>query len=182
MSLSITFQPQILLGINTGGIGALNVDIDGGIGAFFSLPNLSLKVSKATGVDEKCEAAADTNDAAGNATRLIPSVELDMGVIASYDVRLGPFNDSERVAPVVASNAWDLPIACVGFEPEKATSRAGIASAADAEGDGDNVDGSGDHGNGGNGGNGAISITGSGVTLLCTLILSTVAAGFCSWG
>jgi hypothetical protein len=115
MSLSITFQPQIILRINTGGISALNVDIDGGIGALFSLPNQSLDVSKATGVDEKCEAAAEINDAVGNATRLVPSVELDMGIIASYDVRLGPFNDSERVAPVLASTAWDLPTACVGF-------------------------------------------------------------------
>ncbi|KAL4739838.1 hypothetical protein BDV11DRAFT_186792 [Aspergillus similis] len=127
MALSIAFQPQVLLGINTG-INALSVDIDGGIGAFSSLPNLSLNVSTATGVD------------------------------------------------VLASTAWDLPTACVGFELEKATSKAGIGSAADAEGDGDNGDDSGD------GGNGAVSLGGSGITLLCTLILSTVAAGFCSWG
>jgi hypothetical protein len=45
MSLSITFQSQILLGIDTSRIGSLNVDIDGGIGAFFSLPNPSLNAS-----------------------------------------------------------------------------------------------------------------------------------------
>ncbi|KAL4821191.1 hypothetical protein BDW67DRAFT_172589 [Aspergillus spinulosporus] len=156
MALNIAFPPQILLGINTGGINALNVDIDGGIGAFFSLPNLSLDVSKDTGVDEKCEAAAGTNYAIGNATRLIPSVQLDMGIIAVM-----------IVAPVLASSAWDFPTACVGFDPEKATSRAGIASAADAEGDRDNGDG---------------CVDSNGITRLWTLMLSTVAAGFCSWG
>ncbi|KAL4745992.1 hypothetical protein BDW72DRAFT_210826 [Aspergillus terricola var. indicus] len=165
MALSIAFQPQIILGINTG-INTLNADIDGGIGAFFSLPNLSLNVSKATGVDEKCEAAAETNDAVGNATRLVPSVELDTGIIASYD----------GIAPILASTAWDLPTACVGFKPEKATNKAGVASATDAEGDGDDGDGN------DNGGNGAVSIGGNGITLLCTLLLSTVAAGFCRLG
>ncbi|KAL4988410.1 hypothetical protein BDW68DRAFT_158969 [Aspergillus falconensis] len=60
-----------------------------------------------------------------------------MGVIASYGVRLGPFNDSQGVAPVLASTAWELPTACVGLEAEiKETSKAGVAAAGDARGDG----------------------------------------------
>ncbi|KAL5003650.1 hypothetical protein BDV10DRAFT_198773 [Aspergillus recurvatus] len=177
MALSIAFQPQILLGINTG-IDTLNVNIYGGIGAFVSLPNLSLNVSKATGVDNNCEAVAETDDAIGNATHLVPSVKLDMGVIASYDVRLGPFDDSQRVAPILASTAWELPTACMGFEPEiKATRKAGLAAASDAGDDGGSNDGG-----GGGGGNSAVSLAGSGITVLCALILSTVAAGFCGWG
>ncbi|KAL6238027.1 hypothetical protein BDW75DRAFT_228215 [Aspergillus navahoensis] len=173
-TIPIAFQPQILLGINTG-IDIVNMNIDGGIGAFVSLPNLSLNVSKATGVDENCEAVAATDSTIGNATRLVPSVELDMGVIASYDVRIGPFNDSRGIAPLLASTAWDLPTACVGFEPEiKATSKAGVVVAGDTGGDGGSNDGG--------GGNSAVSLGGSGITALCALILSTVAAGFCGWG
>ncbi|KAL4901534.1 hypothetical protein BDW74DRAFT_170208 [Aspergillus multicolor] len=172
MALSITFQPRILLGISTG-IDALNVNMDGGIGAFVSLPTLSLNVSQATGVNENCEAVTVTDEATGNATLLVPSVELDVGVIASYDVEIGLYNDSRGGAPVIASTAWELPTACVGFESEiKATSKAGVVAAGGRSNDGENDDG----------GNGAVRLGGNGLILVCALVFSTVAVGFCGWG
>lgn len=179
MSLGITFQPQILLGINTG-LEALNVNIDGGIGAFVSMPSLSLNVSHATGVNENCDpVAADSDSGAdadnvGNATHLVPSVELDVGVIASYDVRFMDFNDTRGVAPVLASTAWDLPTACVGFEPEEPAKETGKAGSAEGESsDGD-----------GGGGNGAVRVggEGAGMMLLSSIALMSVAVGFCGWG
>ncbi|KAL4920893.1 hypothetical protein BDW62DRAFT_198346 [Aspergillus aurantiobrunneus] len=168
MALSIAFQPKILLGINTG-IDGLDVNIDGGIGAFVSLPNLSVNVSRATGVNENCDVAAGIDDAVGNATHLVPSVELDMGVIASYDVRFMDFNDTRGVAPVLASTAWDLPTACVGFEPEIRETNRADSSVSDETGD--------------DGGNSAVSLRrGSGITFCCAIVLSTVAAGFYGWG
>ncbi|RDW72434.1 putative GPI anchored protein [Aspergillus mulundensis] len=170
MALSITFQPQILLGINTG-IGSRKVNIDGGIGAFVSLPTLSLNVSRATGVNENCEAVTVTDDAIGNATLLIPSVELDVGAIARYDVEIVSWTDSREVATVLTSTARKLPTACVGFEPEiKATSKAGD-SAGDATAGGGSDDG----------GNGAANLGGNEITLVCALVFSTVAVGFCGW-
>lgn len=182
MSLGITFQPQILLGINTG-LEALNVNIDGGIGAFVSMPSLSLNVSHATGVNENCDpVAADSDsgsgtdaDNVGNATHLVPSVELDVGVIASYDVRFMDFNDTRGVAPVLASTAWELPTACVGFELEEPAKETGKAGSAEGErgADGD-----------GGGGNGAVRVggEGAGVMLLSSIALMSVAVGFCGWG
>ncbi|KAL4941615.1 hypothetical protein BDV06DRAFT_212538 [Aspergillus oleicola] len=172
VSLSITFQPQILLGISTGLDDFMNVELDGGIGAFVSLPNLSLNASQVTGVNEDCEVASD-DDIVGNATRLTPSVELDMGVIASYDVRLGSFNDSRGVAPVLASTSYSLPTGCVSFEADVETNdRTGsLASGGNASDDSDD-----------DGGNGAMSARGGSgisITLVCAVVLSTV-AGFCS--
>ena len=180
MALGISFQPQILLGINTG-LDALNVNIDGGIGAFVSMPSLSLNVSHATGVDENCDpVAADSDSGAdsgdvGNATHLVPSVELDVGVIASYDVRFMDFNDTRGVAPVLASTAWDLPTACVGFEPEERAKETGKSGSAEGEREAD-----GDNG----GGNGAVRVggEGAGIMLLSSIAFVTVAVGFCGWG
>ncbi|KAL3477719.1 hypothetical protein BJX99DRAFT_245950 [Aspergillus californicus] len=171
MALNVAFKPQFLLGISTG-IDAMNTDIDGGIGAFVSLPNLSLNVSQVTGVNENCE-VAEGNDASGNATHLIPSVELDMGVFAEYDVQVGDiFNQSQRVESVLASTSWDLPTACVLFEPEvRATGS--IDNLATEDNTGENGDG---------GGNSAASFRGPGGTTMCVVSLAIIAAGFCEWG
>ncbi|KAL4925726.1 putative GPI anchored protein [Aspergillus undulatus] len=170
VALSIAFQPQILLGISTG-LDFMNVNLDGGIGAFVSLPNLSLNVSQVTGVNENCDVVTGEDDVVGDAIHLAPSVELDMGVIASYDVRLGAFNDSRATAPVLASTSYSLPTGCVSFEPDVHESDRADSSSSGGTG-GDN----------GDGGNSAASAKGvSGVTLICAVVLSTVAAGFCSW-
>ncbi|KAL4808768.1 hypothetical protein BDV18DRAFT_157706 [Aspergillus unguis] len=162
VALSLAFQPKILLGMNTG-LDALNVRLDGGIGAFVSLPNLSLNVSKAIGVNEDCESVPSADDHVGNATRLVPSIELDMGIIASYDVQIGPFNDSRGVSPVLASTSWDLPAGCIGFQPEKA--KAGFGNAG---------------GNGqkdaGNDGENTATISGSDITFMSAMLLATMAS------
>ncbi|KAL4799691.1 hypothetical protein BDV19DRAFT_384979 [Aspergillus venezuelensis] len=178
VSLSVAFRPQILLGISTALDDLIRMEIDGGIGAFVSLPNLSLNASQVTGVNEDCEAAGE-DDVVGNAIRLTPSVELDMGVIASYDVRLGSFNDSREIAPVLASTSYSLPTGCVNFEADVETNDRTGSLASEGRGS------SGSGGSDDDGGNGAVSARGGSglsITLICAVVLSTVAVGFCSWG
>ncbi|KAL4872435.1 hypothetical protein BDV12DRAFT_183091 [Aspergillus spectabilis] len=172
MELGIAFQPKFLLGISSG-IDALNVNIDGGLGAFVSLPNLSLNVSHVTGVNENCDAAVDTDNIVGNATLLLPSVEVDIGVIAGIDVRFMDLNTSANTAPVLASTSWALPTACVSFEPEvQATATADVLASGDTRGDDSRSDGS----------DNAASFKDRSTALLCVMVLSVVAAGFCGWG
>ncbi|KAL4877458.1 hypothetical protein BJY04DRAFT_230599 [Aspergillus karnatakaensis] len=176
MELGIAFQPKFLLGISTG-VDALNINVDGGIGAFVTLPSLSLNVSHVTDVDENCDAAGESTEIYGNATLLVPSVEVDMGVIASFDVQItNLFNKSAETAPVLASASRTLPTACVNFEPEvQPTTTAGVLAAGDTRsGDGDE-DSSDDNGNAG-------SVASRSTGLLSAMVLSVVAAGFCLWG
>ncbi|KAL2822179.1 hypothetical protein BDW59DRAFT_163938 [Aspergillus cavernicola] len=178
MALNVTFRPQVLLGISTG-TDVLNTSIDGGIGAFVGLPKLSLNVTQVSGVNENCESVAETNDVVGNATHLIPTVELNMGVRAGYDVQIMDYQpDTPEVSTVWELASWELPTACVLFEPEiQATGTVGtLATEDDSRRDGDNGDSS-------DGSNSAATFRGSGgITLMCGTVLSIIAAGFCGWG
>ncbi|KAL5343480.1 hypothetical protein BJX70DRAFT_408255 [Aspergillus crustosus] len=174
IELGIAFRPKFLLGISSG-IDVLDVDIDGGIGAFVSLPSLSLNVSHLTDVTESCDDAVGTDDIFGNATLLVPSVEFDMGIIAGFDVRIMDFpNIARETAPVLASTSWDLPTACVSFKPEvRVTSTSGVLASLDTIGNDSDSEEDNDN---------AAGLRGRSTALLCVMILLAVAAGFCGWG
>ncbi|KAI9368980.1 hypothetical protein BJX61DRAFT_549966 [Aspergillus egyptiacus] len=176
MKLSVAFRPNIVLAIGAG-IDAIDVNIEGEIGAFVSLPTLSLNVSRVNGVNENCESAAATEDeVVGNATHLLPSVELDVGVKASYDVNITDLFDghAREVEKVLASTSWDLPTACVLFEPEVRPSATGALVTVEGGGDGDG----GEDTNGGDGTNGSARLESRSIASLCGAVLAIVAAGF----
>lgn len=118
----MTFTPQILLGISTAkGL------VSGGIGAYLELPKLALNITQLSDVDEKCEPSSGDTDSSlsdlfGNLTNFIPSVDVNMGVLADFGVDMGKSGpQSTAVQTVVASTGYSLPTQCLQFDSEGKT-------------------------------------------------------------
>lgn len=149
--MSVTFKPQILLGIKTAA-GA----VTGGIGGFLELPTLSVNITQLSGVDEKCEkpsnAAEEGLDSVldnvfGNLTNIVPTVDLVVGALADFGVDIANFQKGVATQTVLHSTNYALPTACLAFDrdsqsygtPVKATTtttqsgtKTGAAAAASA--------------------------------------------------
>lgn len=117
---SLSLSPQILLGISTP-VGTAT----GGVGAFLDLPLVWVNVSQVSDVDEKCNApsnpAEDGIDTAiskvlGNLTNIVPSVDLNVGAVAEFDVQVGDFHSKGATSVTIASTAFTLPTACLSFD------------------------------------------------------------------
>ncbi|EAW11621.1 putative GPI anchored protein [Aspergillus clavatus NRRL 1] len=114
------FKPQILLGINTA-VGS----VQGGIGAFLELPNLSLNVTQLSHVNEHCEAASSgdgklsstLDNVFGNLTHIVPNVDINLGALANFEVEVPRlFTEAAAVQTVLASTSYPLPTACLEFD------------------------------------------------------------------
>ncbi|KAF9894531.1 hypothetical protein FE257_006416 [Aspergillus nanangensis] len=102
--------------------------ISGGIGAFLNLPKLSLNASQLSDVDERCEPVSNEgNGREGEATstldnifssltNLVPSVEVDMGVLADFEVDVPGLDERLAIESVLASTSYPLPTACLQFD------------------------------------------------------------------
>ncbi|KAL2009720.1 hypothetical protein VTN00DRAFT_5527 [Thermoascus crustaceus] len=145
---SVTFKPQILLGVKTAA-GA----VSGGIGGILELPTLSVNITQLSGVDEKCEkpsnAAEEGLDSVldnvfGNLTNIVPTIDLVVGALADFGVDVANFQEGVATQTVLHSTNYALPTACLAFDrdsqsygtPVKATtttaSRTGTGAAAAA--------------------------------------------------
>lgn len=124
ITFSVSFSPQILLGVNTA-VGFAK----GGIGASFGLPKLSVEISQHDNVDGECnpipvskeDAAPDTEDdeeifSLGNFTSISPSVELVFSVFAELELDVGPLEKKVQPEYEVTSKEWELPGICLGFD------------------------------------------------------------------
>lgn len=119
---SIGFKPQVLLGINTA-VGS----VQGGIGAFLELPNVSVNVTQLSNVNEKCETVSNgdgkltsvLDNVLGNFTNIVPTVDINLGALARFEVDVpGAFTEAAAVQTVLASTSYPLPTACLQFDSE----------------------------------------------------------------
>ncbi|KAN0083689.1 hypothetical protein V8E54_002777 [Elaphomyces granulatus] len=115
---SLTFRPQLLLGI----VGAVG-PVTGGIGGFLDLPQLSVNITQLNNVDQKCEKATSSPGIMGNFINIVPTVDLEVGVLAELEAEA--YQVSTQA--VLASTQYALPTACVDFD-----AKAGTYSAANS--------------------------------------------------
>ncbi|KAE8334587.1 hypothetical protein BDV24DRAFT_22469 [Aspergillus arachidicola] len=124
---SVTFTPQILLGISTAkGL------VSGGVGAFVNLPKVSVNATQLSHVSEKCEPVADKgnegdsltsvlDDVFDSLTHIASSVDIDMGVLANMEVDVADFSERVGVQTVLASTSYPLPTACLKYDAKSQT-------------------------------------------------------------
>ncbi|KAF5855638.1 hypothetical protein ETB97_008848 [Aspergillus alliaceus] len=121
---SVTFTPQILLGIST-----VEGIVSGGIGAFVHLPKVSVNATQLHQVNEKCEAVISKNESEessrsaldnvfDNLMHIAPSVDVNMGVLANMQVDVAQISESVAVQTVLASTSYPLPTVCLNFDPK----------------------------------------------------------------
>ncbi|EEH15923.2 hypothetical protein PABG_06010 [Paracoccidioides brasiliensis Pb03] len=132
LEFTISFTPEILLGV-TSLIGSTT----GGVGAFFNIPSLTVKVDQLKGVDGRCNALpsstahpggdkgkgknhiATLEDLVGDFINIVPSVELNVGVLAELEVGVGTLKEQLEAEHTIASKQFALPTACLAFDKEK---------------------------------------------------------------
>lgn len=118
---SVTFTPQILLGISTAkGL------VSGGIGAYMELPKLALNITQLSDVDEKCEPSPEDAESSldklfGNLTNFIPSVDINMGVLADFGVEIGKEVQSTAIQTAITTTGYSLPTQCLQFDADEKT-------------------------------------------------------------
>ncbi|PGG97994.1 hypothetical protein GX51_07036 [Blastomyces parvus] len=128
---NISFRPEVLLGV-TSLIGGTT----GGVGAFFTIPSVTVKVEQLKNVDGKCNPLPTSpatpgddddkenriptlEDLVGNFTNIVPTVELNVGVLAELEIGIGSLQKELRKDHTIASKEFALPTACLAYNKEK---------------------------------------------------------------
>ncbi|KAE8349004.1 hypothetical protein BDV28DRAFT_160850 [Aspergillus coremiiformis] len=123
LTFNVTFTPQILLGVSTAkGL------VTGGIGAFVNLPRVSVNATQLRRVNANCEPVAGNttgNDSSTSAlenvfdslTRIAPSVDINMGILANMQVDIAQFHEKAAVKTALGSTSYPLPTVCLEFDP-----------------------------------------------------------------
>ncbi|KAK2732900.1 hypothetical protein FQN55_003862 [Onygenales sp. PD_40] len=134
LEFSIAFTPEILLGVTS-----TATAVTGGIGAFFNIPSITVKVEQLDNVNGNCDPLPTSSpsaspkgdddgdnriptldDLVGNFTNIVPTVELNLGAIAEVEFGLGKANKNLEAAHTILSKEFALPTACLAFnEKEK---------------------------------------------------------------
>ncbi|OAX81491.1 hypothetical protein ACJ72_04163 [Emergomyces africanus] len=130
LEFNISFRPEILLGVSSL-VGATT----GGVGAFFNIPSITVTVDQIDNVDGKCNPLPaspslpgdDDNeyrvptleDLVGNFTNIVPTVELNVGVVAELEIGVGALQKKLQAEHTIASKVFTLPTACLAFNKEK---------------------------------------------------------------
>ncbi|KAL1962159.1 hypothetical protein VTN77DRAFT_505 [Rasamsonia byssochlamydoides] len=176
--LSVTFKPQILLGIRT-----VTGSITGGIGGYLSLPTLTVNVTQLANVDQNCKALSNSSaegaassaldNLLGNYTSIVPSVDLEVGALANFELELEGFHETAATQVGFASTSYALATACVDYDPAKQTYGTPAAASATATGSG-----SASHHNSGES---RCSSDSAGLRRLAAVAAVLVSAGFCGW-
>ncbi|QMW35171.1 hypothetical protein F9C07_1849043 [Aspergillus flavus] len=185
---SVTFTPQILLGISTA-----KGFVSGGVGAFVNLPKVSVNATQLSHVSEKCEPVADKgnegsslisvlDDVFDSLTHIAPSVDIDMGVLANMEVDVADFSERVGVQAVLASTSYPLPTACLKYDakshtygtpsrtPSATATSGSTKGAADSSSDSDKQSGA------------ARLLESLGILPLSILTASVIAVGCCGYG
>ncbi|EEQ89743.1 GPI anchored protein [Blastomyces dermatitidis ER-3] len=131
---NISFRPEVLLGVNS-----LIGGTTGGVGAFFTIPSINVKVEQLKNVDGKCNPLPTSSalpgdddddddeknriptleDLIGNFTNIVPTVELNVGVLAELEIGIGAFQKKLEADHTIISKEFALPTACLAFNQEK---------------------------------------------------------------
>lgn len=124
--MSVTFKPQVLLGISTF-VGSAT----GGIGGFLSLPTLSVTITELGDVDTDCNPLPNAtsgnslsgllSNVRGNFTNIVPDVELNVGAIAKFEAAVAEFTESAATQVVITSTVFALPTLCLEYDAAKQT-------------------------------------------------------------
>lgn len=174
--LSITFKPQILLGIS-----AFTGSITGGIGGYLSLPTLTVNVTQLDNVDQDCKAVpgfsanSPLDNIFGNFTSIVPSIDLNFGALAKFKVEIPGYETNLSTQIPLASTSYPLPTACLNYDPAKQTYGTPTATAAASA-----TSGSGSASDKSNGESRCPSNS-AGLRRLAAVVAVLVSAGFCGW-
>ena len=114
LTVSAAFNPQLLLTISI-------LDNDGSInaGAFLDLPKVQATIAQVDQVDSQCNPTNKSSPAKDfvfdSLTNIIPSVDLDVGVLANAQVKAGAFQVEDAAVYTAWSASYPLPTACVSY-------------------------------------------------------------------
>ncbi|OJD25405.1 hypothetical protein ACJ73_03230 [Blastomyces percursus] len=129
---NISFRPEVLLGVNS-----LIGSTTGGVGAFFTIPSITVKVEQLKNVDGNCNPLPTSSalpggddddeksriptleDLIGNFTNIVPTVELNVGVLAELEIGIGALQKKLEADHTIISKEFALPTACLAFNQEK---------------------------------------------------------------
>ncbi|KAL9066587.1 MAG: hypothetical protein Q9157_007102 [Trypethelium eluteriae] len=115
LTISMALEPKITFGINV-----LDNIIKADAGAYIDIPKLSVEVESVTSVDANCQPMNATNHGPalssdmGNATNVIPSAEIDLGLIA--EAGIGSLDDDQQ--STLVSAVTTLPTACLLWDKD----------------------------------------------------------------
>ncbi|KLJ13055.1 hypothetical protein EMPG_11982 [Blastomyces silverae] len=135
---NISFRPEVLLGVNS-----LIGGTTGGVGAFFTIPSITVKVEQLKNVDGKCNPLPTSSalpgdddddddddedqenripsleDLIGDFTNIVPTVELNVGVLAELEIGIGALQKKLEADHTLISKEFALPTACLAYNQEK---------------------------------------------------------------
>ncbi|OJD14161.1 hypothetical protein AJ78_05467 [Emergomyces pasteurianus Ep9510] len=130
LEFNLSFRPEILVGVSS-----LIGVTTGGVGAFFNIPSITVKVDQLDNVDGKCNPLPTSSALpgegdkknriptfevlVGNFTNIVPTVELNVGVVAELSMNIGARPNKLETEYTIASKEFTLPTACLAFNPEK---------------------------------------------------------------
>lgn len=117
MSISTSFRPKLVLGVNVLGVGR------GGIGAFIDLPQIGVSIAQVRDVNSKCERSVSKKANAGldeifdsNLTHIVPTAAIQIGVEAGWNVAALKPNSAEIT---FFSTQAPLPTLCLSYDADR---------------------------------------------------------------
>lgn len=177
----VAFKPQILLGIRT-----FTGSITGGIGCDLLLPALGVNITQLANVDQHCQALPSSGaegaaksalgNIMGNFTNIVPSVDLGIWGLADFELDLEGFHESATTEIPLASTSYNLPTACLDYNPAKQTY--GTPAAASATATGSASASSASHHNSGES---QCASDSASLRWWAAIFAGLVSAGFCGW-
>jgi len=112
------FIPQLLLGVSFFGGDAI-----AGAGVFLNAPSITTTFSTVSHVNSKCENITNNavandviNDIFDTLTHIDASVDLQLGVTAEAQARLGSYIVKDDEPYAVLDKSFSLPTACISFD------------------------------------------------------------------
>ena len=117
------FVAQLLLGISFFG-----GDATAGAGIFLDSPMLTTTFSTVSHVNSKCENVTNNavaneviNDIFKTLTHIDTSIDLELGVTAEAQAKLGKYIIKEEVPYAVVETSFSLPTACISYDGKAST-------------------------------------------------------------
>jgi hypothetical protein len=113
----------MLLGVHTT-VGSAT----GGVGAFFNIPTLSINITHLDNVDQNCDPAPPSSSQKagdvlavvdkffGNFTNVVPSLELNVGALAEFEVGIGDLDESIATDYTITATTFSVPTTCLSFD------------------------------------------------------------------
>lgn len=126
LTASISFSPQLLLTVS-----AFETAAQLSVGAFLDIPTVSATVAEVRHVNELCEPSTNNTNSTGlnpsghyyfdNLTNIVPSVQMDLGVLAAADLSAGSFVVAEEKVYTAYATSAPLPTKCLIYDEKAKT-------------------------------------------------------------